>query len=103
MTSVLGKRLKEARLRLDMTQTQIGVRAGMDESVASTRINQYERGVHFPGYSVVARLAKAVDVPTPFLYADDDQLAAWILAFPKTPASNRRTIIDKAGALPRKS
>lgn len=102
MTTVLGKRLKEARLRLDLTQAEIGVRAGMDASVASTRINQYERGVHFPGLSVVERLAKAVDVPTPFLYAEDDQVAAWILAFPKTSASNRRAIIDKAGTNPRK-
>ena len=102
MTTVLGKRLKEARLRLDLTQAEIGVRAGMDASVASTRINQYERGVHFPGLSVVERLAKAVDVPAPFMYAEDDQLAAWILAFPKISASNRRAVIDKAGMNPRK-
>lgn len=101
MTSVLGKRLKEARLRLNLTQVEVGLRAGMDASVVSTRINQYERGVHVPGFTVAEQLAKAVGVPTAYFYAADDQLAAWILAYVKTSAAQRRSIIEKAGIDPR--
>lgn len=97
MTSVLGKRLKEARLRLELTQAQVGLRAGFDPSGAGTRINQYERGRHVPQFAVCEQLARAVEVPTPYLYAADDQLAAWILAYAEIGTSKRRVILEKAG------
>lgn len=53
--------------------------AGLDPSVASTRINQYERGVHEPKFGVAAMLGRALGVPTAFLYCEEDELAAWIL------------------------
>lgn len=102
MASVLGKRLKEARLRVGLSQAQVGINAGMDQSVASTRINQYERDVHVPGFAVAEQLAKALKVPSAYFYAVDDQLAAWILAYAKIPANDRRSILDEAGVDPRR-
>lgn len=97
MSTVFGKRLLAARSLRELTQTDVGLKAGFSEAVAATRISQYERGVHIPPFGVAEQLAKAVDVPTAYFYAKDDQLADWILAFAKTSASARRSIIDKAG------
>ncbi|WP_366931802.1 hypothetical protein [Paraburkholderia xenovorans] len=39
--TVFGGRLKEARLRAGLSQKKLGIVAGLDPSVASTRINRY--------------------------------------------------------------
>lgn len=78
---VFARRLKAARLQKGITQEKLGVLAGIDEFSASARINQYERGKHVPDFSTAERLARALGVPTPYFYAADDALAAWILDF----------------------
>ena len=76
---IFPKRLKQARLRSGLTQEQLGIQAGIDEFSASTRVNQYEKGRHAPGIQTSQRLAKALLVPTSFLY-EEDELLAGILA-----------------------
>ena len=93
--SVLAKRLKEARLRAGISQKVLGIEAGIDRFAASTRINYYELGKTHPPYSTAERLAKVLDVPTPYLYARDDELAAWILAFEQVNAAVRKSVIRK--------
>ena len=99
--SVVAKRLKEARLRAGISQKQLGIRAGIDEFSASPRINQYEQGKHTPGFSTVERLAKVLKVPTPFLYARDDELAQWILAHRSASERERHRILKRASADPK--
>lgn len=72
---VFARRLKEARQQLGISQYALGVAAGIDEMSASPRINQYERGKHAPDYAMARRLAGALGVPIPYLYADDDRIA----------------------------
>ena len=93
--SVVAKRLKEARLRADLSQKQLGIKAGLDEFSASPRINQYERGKHTPDYSTVERLAKVLKVPTPFFYARDDDLANLILLFGALSAKRRKQVLGE--------
>lgn len=81
--SVIAKRLYEARTNAGISQRQLGVEAGIDPFSASPRINQYERGKHTPDYATTMRLAKVLGVPTPYLYAEDDDLAEVILRFGK--------------------
>jgi len=89
--SVVGNRLREARERLGISQKQLGIKAGLDPSVASPRINQYETGKHVPDIQTAQRLAEVLEVPAPYLYAEDDLLAAWILAYSHvTPALRRK-------------
>lgn len=97
--SVVAKRLREARLRAGISQRQLGIRAGIDEFAASPRVNQYERGKHVPDLGTAERLAKVLKVPTPFLYAKDDALAGWILAFDAVRPSVRKSIA-RHGRLP---
>lgn len=89
-TAVWHKRLKEARAALGLSQKQLGIEAGLDEFVASTRINRYELGVHAPDYQMATRLARVLHVPVAFLYCDSDELAQMILAFDRAPKAARR-------------
>jgi transcriptional regulator with XRE-family HTH domain len=84
------KRLKQARLELGLSQKQLGIAAGLDEFVASTRINRYELGIHAPDYPMAARLAAVLNVPVAFLYCDGDEMAQMILAFHRAPKPSRR-------------
>jgi transcriptional regulator with XRE-family HTH domain len=79
--SIVAERLKEARLRAGLSQKQLGIKAGIDPSSASARINQYERGKHMPDLQTLARLAAVMQVPAPYFYCPDAELAAVIVKF----------------------
>ena len=64
-----GARLKQARLAAGLSQKMLGIEAGIDAFVASTRINRYELGVHKPDLLIVRRLAVVLKVPLAFFYA----------------------------------
>lgn len=90
--SIFAIRLKQARLLAGLTQMQLGVAAQIDEYSASARINQYERGKHWPDFGTAERLARALEVPTPFFYAVDDELAALILDFGRLSYSQKQQL-----------
>jgi transcriptional regulator with XRE-family HTH domain len=79
--SIVAKRLKEARLRTGISQTQLGIDAGIDESSASERISQYECGKHMPNLQTVTRLAAVMQMPVPYFYCEDAELADVIVKF----------------------
>jgi transcriptional regulator with XRE-family HTH domain len=74
-TTLVGLRIQERRQALQISQMQLGVLAGVDESSASVRINQYERGKHLPDLQMAKRLADALQVPMAYLYCDDPEIA----------------------------
>ncbi len=92
--SVIARRLREARLKCGLSQKQLGIKAGMDEFSASPRINQYESGRHTPDYSTVERLAKVLVVPVPYMYAREDDLAIWILAYNRIARRSRQEMLE---------
>jgi len=92
--SVIAKRLQEARTRVGISQRQLGIKAGIDPFSASPRINQYERGKHTPDYATTMRLAKVLGVPTPYLYAEDDDLAELILRFGKLSKRAKKKVLS---------
>ena len=79
LQEIFTARLKEARKRRKMSQEALGIAIGLDESVASTRINRYENGIHQPDWGTLAKIAEVLQVPPAYLLADDD-LAGWLLA-----------------------
>lgn len=87
------RRLKEARLAAGLSQRELGIAAGIDPSVASTRINRYEVGVHRADLQIAVQLAKVLDVPAAFLYTDEDDLAAVLLALHRAPAARRKRLV----------
>lgn len=83
--SITARRLKEARTNAGLSQRQLGIEAGIDPFSASPRINQYERGKHTPDFNTTNRLAKVLNVPTAYLYTEEDDLAELILVFGTLP------------------
>jgi transcriptional regulator with XRE-family HTH domain len=78
---VYSRRLREAREAYGISQRNLGIEAGLDEFVASTRINRYEAGVHQPDLETLQRLAKVLGRPLAYFYAEDDELAQLIAGF----------------------
>ncbi|HRH72857.1 helix-turn-helix domain-containing protein [Zoogloea sp.] len=76
--SVFARRLQAAREARCVSQKQLGILAGIDQFVASARINQYERGKHVPDLQTAQRLAAELNVPVSYLYEPDDDLAKLI-------------------------
>ncbi len=73
--------MKQRRQELDLSQRELGIAAGFDEGVASTRINRYEVGVHSPDPLSATRIADALGMPLAALYCDDDQLHEVIMMY----------------------
>jgi transcriptional regulator with XRE-family HTH domain len=82
-----------------MSQAKVGELAGIDPSVASARMNQYERQVHQPAYDVVRRLAEVLKRPVPFFYAADDLLAEIIAIYGQIDSSDRAKLLSYARRL----
>lgn len=92
-SSIFSKRLRQARLDAGLSQKELGILAGLDPFVASTRINRYELGVHAPDQTTARRLAKTLDVPLAFLYADTERLARMIRAFSALDAAEQDRLL----------
>ena len=76
-----SRRLREAREAYGISQRALGIEAGLDEFVASTRVNRYETGVHQPDLQTLQRLAVILKLPVAYFYAEDDELAQLIADF----------------------
>lgn len=95
---VFQTRLKETRLSRQLSQKDLGVRAGLDPFVASTRINRYELGVHEPDMATIERLATALLVPPAYLFAEDERLARMIVAFDRLPEKEKDRLLKMVEA-----
>lgn len=73
--SAFCRRFKEARLSKNISQQKLGYAIDLEESVASARINRYEKGIHPVDINTAARIAYVLDVPRAFFYADTDDMA----------------------------
>lgn len=93
---VFALRLAQARERAGLSQRQLGVLAGMDSSVASPRINQYEKGKHEPQLGTAKRLAQVLGIPAAFLYTEDEQLAKLLLLWSEMSPGQRKALLKKA-------
>ena len=78
---------------------ELGVRAGIDESTASARINQYERGKHTPDFLTVCNLARVLCVDAAYFYAEDDALADLSALYVRLRAEERKMVMDFATLL----
>ena len=90
---IVAKRLKEARLRFGISQKQLGIRAEINESGASARMNQYEKAVHKPDPLMLKRLAAVLHVPVPYFYCEDAELADLNLKFSTLGKEQRRRLL----------
>ena len=96
---MLAHRLKQARLRVGLSQEKLGKLAGIDPMSASARMNQYERGKHSPDYKLMCKVAEILQMPVSWFYTeDDDQARLQEIFFHMRPA-NRRPLLAEAEAI----
>jgi transcriptional regulator with XRE-family HTH domain len=91
--SVIGKRLKAARLGTGLSQEQLGLQAGLEVESASTRMNRYERGLRVPSVELLERIGKVLDVPVAYFFAFDDDEAALLTAYHRLPDPDKQAVL----------
>lgn len=79
-----------------LSQRALGALVDKDQSKdkGAVRINRYEQQVNRADMESAAELAKALNVPVAYLFADDDQLAKLILDY-WTLTPDRRAVLGK--------
>jgi transcriptional regulator with XRE-family HTH domain len=82
--------MRARREALGWSQENLGVLIGLDESSSRARISRYELGVHEPPVATARLIAHALNVPLPYLYCEDDDVAALLLAIFELPKGARR-------------
>ena len=95
---VFAQRMAQARERAGLSQTQLGVLAGLDPSVASPTINQYERRNHEPHLKRANRLADVLAIPPAFLYTEDDLLAELLLQWNDLTIRQKKDLLKQIEA-----
>ncbi len=90
--SIFCRRLKTARQVKNLSQEKLGLLIELDEFVASTRINRYEQGVHAVEPNTAQRLAKVLDVPLAYFYAETDDLAEVITGYARLNPQQKKMI-----------
>ena len=64
---ILGKKIKEARLRSKLTQQQLGDVI----NVTKTSVCCYEKGLRTPNVETLEAIAKALDIPVASLFSSN--------------------------------
>lgn len=65
-------RIKQARVSRGISQKELGIRIGLDQSSASSRMNHYEKGRHTPDIPTLKRVADELGVPLAYFFCESD-------------------------------
>ena len=88
-------RLKDARKKAKITQKELGVKIGMEESSASGRMNHYEKGRHIPDIGTLRRMAEELGVPLHYFFCDDEVTAELVCAVEKLSDEGKLKLIHQ--------
>ncbi|MEZ9655616.1 helix-turn-helix domain-containing protein [Vibrio splendidus] len=86
-------RLKEARKKAGITQKNLGVMIGMEESSASGRMNHYEKGRHTPDISTLKKMADVLGVPLNYFFCEDESSAELACLIAKMNEADKKKLI----------
>ena len=85
---------RKARLARGLSQKQLGIEAGLDEFVASTRVNPIRSRRALTRLPHGRPPREGVGVPVAYLYCDSEELARLLLAFQSATKTARRQAIS---------
>lgn len=88
-------RLKEVRKKAKISQKELGVRIGIDESSASARMNQYEKGKHTPDISTLKKMADELGVPLSYFFCEEESSAKLACLIARLSEEERQELISK--------
>jgi transcriptional regulator with XRE-family HTH domain len=96
VSAAFAKRLKQARELRGLSQRALGAILDKEnKNRGAVRINRYEQKVNLASLETAGELAKALNVPLAFLFAESDDLAEWILAYDRLePAERAKALAD---------
>lgn len=97
--SPIPERLKEARKKAKLSQKALGVRIGMDESSASPRMNQYEKGKHTPDTGTLKALADELGVPLSYFFCEDEISAELAMNLNKLSETDKQKVLEMTARL----
>lgn len=80
---------------MGLSQRGLGLAAGLDPTVASPRVNQYEAGKHTPDVKTLAMLGKVLKKPLSYFYEADDALAEAIVLLAEMSARERKNVLER--------
>jgi transcriptional regulator with XRE-family HTH domain len=89
----IPERLKQARKKAKLSQKSLGERIGMDESSASPRMNQYEKGKHTPDVQTLKAIAGELGVPLNYFFCEDESSAELACMISQMTESERKKLI----------
>lgn len=98
-TSILSRRLRQARQRHDLSQDRLGILVGLEESSSSARMSRYESGIHEPPLQFVEAVAKVLGISAAYFYCSDDRLAEIIRIYSDLSEAKREALHSAAAAL----
>ncbi len=81
----------------------MGVRIGMEESSASARMNQYEKGVHTPDIKTLKLIADELGVPLHYFFCEDEFSAELAVDLNKLSDGDKQKVLALAAQLLAKS
>ncbi|MEL0638688.1 helix-turn-helix transcriptional regulator [Marinomonas sp. TI.3.20] len=88
-------RLKQARKLIGISQKELGVRIGMDESSASGRMNHYEKGRHVPDVDTLRKIAAELNVPLNYFFCEDDLSAELACLISRLDDESKKVLISE--------
>ena len=68
LQQVFTRRFNEARKAKKLTQEKLGILIGLDEFVASKRINRYEKGIYLLDLITLKRITEVLDIPPAYFF-----------------------------------
>ncbi|MFG0773204.1 helix-turn-helix domain-containing protein [Vibrio plantisponsor] len=98
MENPIPERLKAARKKAKITQKDLGVKIGMEESSASGRMNHYEKGRHVPDIGTLTRMAEELDVPLNYFFCKDKVTAELACLIDKLSDEDKKGLLEKLSA-----
>ncbi len=66
----------------------------MDESTASARMNQYEKGKHTPDVQTLKLIADELGVPLNYFFCEDEFSAELAIAISKLSVEKKKHLLD---------
>ena len=94
MENPIPERLKAARKKAKITQKDLGVKIGMEESSASGRMNHYEKGRHVPDIGTLTRMAEELGVPLNYFFCQDDMTAKLVCLIDKLSEKEKENLLS---------
>ncbi len=99
MENPIPARLKAARKKAKITQKDLGVKIGMEESSASGRMNHYEKGRHVPDIGTLTRMAEELGVPLNYFFCKDDITAELVCLIDKLTDDDKKKLLAKLNCI----